>query len=88
MRADGNYTHIHFADGSRRTFGYTLRRLEELYPELIRISKSCLVSQAAITEWKRFGRNATQITIGGTVHVVARRRSREVADRLLQSATR
>jgi DNA-binding LytR/AlgR family response regulator len=89
MRADSNYTHILFADGSRRTFSYTLRRFEELYPNLIRINKCLLVNQAVITNWKQVGINAAQITIGDTIHPVSRRRVRIVAARLMacQSST-
>lgn len=66
----GNYTSIHFKDGSRFMSSYTLLRHEEKLPGFIRFNRKYLVNPEFIREYKSISdaqyvilRNGEQIKI-------------------------
>ncbi len=82
---EDNYVHIYFVDGSKATFGKTLKLLHTKYPSLIRISKSMLTSPLSITDWERSGATQLRVTVAGTDYLVPRHRVNEVMTRLLET---
>jgi DNA-binding LytR/AlgR family response regulator len=79
---EGNYSTIHFTDGSKVVFTLTLKVFEAQYPFLIRISKSFAANPASITGWERIDGKTMHVTVGEVQYWVSRRRIDDVLNRL------
>lgn len=82
--ASGNYTTLHFRNGTSVLVSYTLKLVQERFSDLIRVHKNAAVRRDFI---KRFRHTPAEREMviwlkDGTALDVARRRSREIAQLL------
>jgi DNA-binding LytR/AlgR family response regulator len=84
---EGNYSHIHFIDGSKVLFSRTLKAFEAQYPNLIRMSKSLAINPASITDWERIDSKTMRVEVAGVRHWVSRRRIDKVMEQLIKAIT-
>ncbi|WP_234734558.1 LytR/AlgR family response regulator transcription factor [Tellurirhabdus bombi] len=84
LTGEGNYAWLHYSDGRKHITAQTLKHLESVLPEYIRIHKSFLVNPAYIRKVKPFPHTLSGVVIlvNGTELPVSRRRWPQVEDRL------
>ncbi|MBD2702626.1 LytTR family transcriptional regulator [Spirosoma sp. BT702] len=88
LKAEGNYTHVYFHNGSRSLSAITLCKVCQRYPYLVRLSQQVAVDPGLIVGWHRPGVKQLVVELGGCGSpervAVPRRRIREVRQLLRQ----
>lgn len=84
LEGNGNYTMIHFADGSKFLMvAQTLRYFEAQIPDFIRVSKSAIVNPDYVDKFIRTGPKSMLLRLtDGIELLVSRRRIRDVMMKL------
>ncbi len=80
LSADINYTTVHFANGQRSFFSYTMKRFEEILAEntdFIRIHKAYLINKNYIAEMSEY---EVLMCCGKQLPIARRRRFRFKAE--------
>ncbi|GAB3988043.1 hypothetical protein GCM10028807_09790 [Spirosoma daeguense] len=89
LRAEGNYTHLYFLDGSYYLSSITLSKICQRYSYLLRLNKQVAVHPALIVDWHVPARKQLVVVLAGWGNSqavsVARRRISQVKDVLDQS---
>ncbi|MBD2704025.1 LytTR family transcriptional regulator [Spirosoma sp. BT702] len=88
LLAEGNYTHLHFHNGSQYLLAITLCKVCQRYPYLLRLNKQLAVDPTLIVGWQRLAAKQMIVVLerwgNRQTVVVSRRRIREVRQLLRQ----
>lgn len=79
--ADVNYTTLHFIDGRREVFAYTLKKFEQLLSPhaFVRINKSFLINTSLVISVQTMGR-INEVLLSNGLRILSSRRKRKVLE--------